>query len=73
MLPEEGKDALYYSFLPNCRTVFILFIITGTLGQGKPQRLHGLCGGLGCGHDVLQAVAVTPLPQARHVDTRAVN
>ena len=59
-------------FLPDRRTVAFLFTLADTLGQGSEHQLPG-CGGLGCGHDVVPAVAVAPLPLARHVDTITIN
>ena len=60
-------------FLPDRRTVAVLFTLADTLGQGSEHQLPGLCGGRGCGHDVVPAVAVAPLPLARRVDISAVN
>ena len=60
-------------FLPDRRTVAVLFTLADTLGQGSEHQLPVVCGGRGCGHDVDPAVAVAPLPLARHVDTIAVN
>ena len=57
-------------FLPDRRTVAVLFTLADTLGQGSE---HQLPGGRGCGHDVVSAVAVAPLPLARHVDTITIN
>ena len=71
----KGKTTSYIScLLPDRRTVAVLFTLADTLGQGSEHQLPG-CGGRGCGHvcDVVPAVAVAPLPLARHVDTKAVN
>ena len=76
MITLNGKKTSNYKkyfFLPDKRTVVVLFTLADTLGQGSDQQLSGLCGGRGCGHDVVPAVAVAPLPLARHVDTIAVN
>ena len=59
-------------FLPDRRTVAVLFTLADTLGQGSEHQLAG-CGGRGCGHDVVPAVAVAPLPLARHVYTLGVD
>ena len=62
-------------FLPDRRTVPVLFTLADadTLGQGSNHQLPGLWGGRGCGQDVVPAVAVAPLPLARHVDTITVD
>ena len=61
-------------FLPDRRTDAVLFTLADTLGQGSEHQLPG-CWGRGCGHvfDAVLAVAVAPLPLARHVVTSAVN
>ena len=65
----KGKTLIQDScFLPDRKTVAVLFTLADTLGQGSEHQLPG-CGGRGCGHDVVPAVAVAPLPLARHVDT----
>ena len=60
-------------FLPDRKTVAVLFTLSDTLGQGSEHQLPG-CGGREshvC--DVVPAVAVAPLPLARYVDISAVN
>ena len=74
MVKEEGKTSSYITyFYPPSRRAVAFLISIRTLGQSRHQLLPGLCGGRGCGHDVVPTVAVAPLPLARHVDTIAID